>query len=100
MHDARSDRIAHFRQMPIGVKEQRVDKCSVRVSRRRMHHHATRFIDHYDIFIFVTHIQRNILRLRQGFQFRRILRRHEHALAQNGIRFGRRAFHGHRARFA
>ena len=65
-----------------------------------MHHHAARFIDHHDILIFVTHIERDILRLRQRFQFRRILRRHEHARVQNGIRFGRRAFHGHRARLA
>lgn len=51
--------------------QQRIDQRFVRAARRRMHHHAGRFIDDDKVVIFINHIQRNILRLDAAIDRRR-----------------------------
>ena len=63
VHDAGADHPVDARQV-LTVKQQRIDQRARIMSRRRMHYHASGFIEHDHIFIFIDDIQRNVFRLR------------------------------------
>ena len=47
--------------------EQRIDQSATWRARRRVHHHARRFVDHNQMGIFIDHLKRDVFRLGRDF---------------------------------
>ncbi len=65
VHDPRTQLASDAREV-LAVGEQRVDEGAVLVAGSRVHHHAGALVDHDDVWVFVQHLERDLLRLRLG----------------------------------